>query len=123
MHFKEKFTNCVHKQINKQDCPRTMTRLIKRKLLVILKVRKLFIYHAMLYLIFIDVDVRTLRVIENFIIKGKMTATVLKFLMTSQMASRVASRINDPIDVLHGVPNGSQLAHRMASKMVSRTVF
>ena len=37
MHFKEKFTNCVHKQINKQDRPRTMIQLFKRKMLVILR--------------------------------------------------------------------------------------
>ena len=40
MNFKEKFTNCVHKQINKQDRPRTMTQLSKRKKLVILGMEK-----------------------------------------------------------------------------------
>ena len=37
MHFKEKFTDCVLKQINKQDRPRTMIQLFKRKMLVILR--------------------------------------------------------------------------------------
>ena len=79
-----------------------MTRLIKRKLLVILKVRKLFIYRVILHLIFID-DV----VLESFIIRGKMTAIVLP--ISYDIPNGIMSGV--PNGVLNGAPNGSQMTY------------
>ena len=57
MHFKEKFTDCVHKQtdkqINKQDRPRTMIQLSKRKKLVI-SGQETCLYTTPVIILFID---------------------------------------------------------------------
>ena len=46
MHFEKKFTAFINKQINKQDRPRTMIQLFKRKTLVILRQENVFMFRV-----------------------------------------------------------------------------
>ena len=116
--FFKKFTAFINKQINKQDCPRTMTQLIKRKLFVILKVRNSAIIDGVVIKSFIirekndsgrfaisyDIPNGVLSGVSNGVLNPKWYTERIPNGEPNSVQSGVLNGVLN--DVLHGIPNG-----------------